>query len=72
MEAAYQKNMTELDAAEAGITPAYQAARDKTAAASEQGKRSFAEYASAKGLNSGRPVRPSWPEASPAESISAL
>lgn len=53
MEAAYQKNMTELDAAEAGITPAYQAARDKTAAASEQGKRSFAEYASAKGLNSG-------------------
>jgi len=53
LEAAYQSNVATLNASEAEVAPAYQAARNQTAGASEQAKRSFAEYAGAHGLNSG-------------------
>jgi len=53
LEAAYQKNVAELEAAGAGIAPAYQAARSRAAAEREREKRNFAEYANAHGLHSG-------------------
>jgi hypothetical protein len=53
LEAAYDKNVAELDAQEDEIPATYQSARNQTAASSEQSKHNFAEYAAANGLNSG-------------------
>ncbi len=53
LEAAYKKNVAALDESQVRIAPAYQEARNKTAAQGEQAKRNFAERASAYGLNSG-------------------
>ncbi|MPM81751.1 hypothetical protein SDC9_128808 [bioreactor metagenome] len=53
LEAAYRKNVSELDAAGKDIAPAYEAARNRTAAESVQAQRNFAEYAAAAGLNAG-------------------
>ena len=52
-KAAYDKNVAALDRAEADIAPTYQEARNQTAGSSELAKRQFAEYAAARGLNSG-------------------
>lgn len=53
LEEAYQNNVATLDAAETKLDPAYQTAKNQTAAASEQEKRNFGEYAAASGLNTG-------------------
>lgn len=53
LKAAYEKNVNELNRAEAGVAGQYQAARNQTAGASEQLKRNFAQYAAANGLNNG-------------------
>lgn len=53
LDAAYRKNMAELDAAGEQIAPVYQASRSAAAASSEREKRGFAEYAAANGLGSG-------------------
>lgn len=53
LRAAYEKNLAELERAEAGVGEQYQAARNQTAGASEQFKRNYAQYAAANGLNSG-------------------
>lgn len=53
LKAAYEKNLASLDRAEERIGPLYEQARNQTAGASEQQKRQFAEYAAARGLNSG-------------------
>jgi hypothetical protein len=53
LQAAYDSSMAQLDQTEAAIPAQYQAARNSAAAASEQAKRNFAQYAAASGLNSG-------------------
>ena len=53
LESAYKNNVSTLDASAAKIAPTYQAAKNETAATSEQSKRNFSEYANASGLNSG-------------------
>ncbi|MCI2106900.1 MAG: hypothetical protein LKK00_09340 [Intestinimonas sp.] len=53
LKSAYDDNVADVDAAEAKLTPTYQAARNKTAATSDLEKQNFQEYANARGLNSG-------------------
>ena len=53
LKAAYDKNVAALRRTQEEIAPAYQQARNQTAGNSEQAKRQFAEYAAARGLNSG-------------------
>lgn len=53
LQAAYEKNLAELERAEAGVSEQYQTARNQTAGASELATRNFNEYAAANGLNSG-------------------
>ena len=53
LNAAFEQNMAAVDRAETGLTQDYRQARNQTAAAHEQEKRNFAQYAAANGLNSG-------------------
>ena len=54
LKAARKKALANLDVQEQNIKPMYQTARNQTAAASQQGARSFAEYLANRGLtNSG-------------------
>lgn len=53
LKSAYDKSVAELDRAENGLAGGYQAARNQTAAAHEQERRNFAQFAAANGLNSG-------------------
>lgn len=53
LEAAYQKNLSALNASTIGVDARYQNARNQAAGASELSARNFAEYAAATGLNSG-------------------
>ncbi len=53
LQAAYEKNLAQLDKAGEDITPAYTAARNAAAGQAEKSKRQFNEYAAANGLGSG-------------------
>lgn len=53
LEAAYNKNVSALDAARGNLSPGYRDARNQAAANSAMSGRNFAEYAAAAGLNSG-------------------
>ena len=53
LKSAYDQNVLTLDKAAERLPFEYQAARNKTAAAGELGRKSFNEYAAAHGLNSG-------------------
>lgn len=53
LEAAYQNNLSALDASTIGVDARYQNARNQAAGASELSARNFAEFAAATGLNSG-------------------
>ena len=53
LKSAYEQNVIDLDAQAAKIPQTYQAARNQTAAAAQQGQAAFDERAAAMGLNSG-------------------
>jgi len=53
LEAAYNSNVSDLDASEAKIAPYYYNARNQTAASDEQQSANWNEYAAASGLNNG-------------------
>lgn len=53
LQAAYEKNVAELNRAGEGLGAAYQTARRQTAGAAALAERNFHEYAAAGGLNSG-------------------
>lgn len=53
LQAAYEKNLAQLDKAGEEIAPAYTAARNAAAGQAERSKRQFNEYAAANGLGSG-------------------
>lgn len=53
LQAAYEKNLAQLDQAKGEIAPAYEAARNRAAGQAAQSRRQFNEYAAAHGLASG-------------------
>lgn len=53
LQAAYEKNLAQLDRAKEEIAPAYEAARNRAAGQAAQSRRQFNEYAAAHGLGSG-------------------
>lgn len=53
LQAAYEKNLAQLDRAREEIAPAYEAARNRAAGQAAQSRREFNEYAAAHGLGSG-------------------
>ena len=53
LQAAYEKNLAQLDRAKGEIAPTYEAARNRAAGQTAQSRRQFNEYAAAHGLASG-------------------
>ena len=53
LQAAYEKNLAQLDRAKGEIAPTYEAARNRAAGQAAQSRRQFNEYAAAHGLGSG-------------------
>lgn len=53
LQAAYEKNLAQLDQARGEIAPAYEAARNRAAGQAAQSRRQFNEYAAIHGLGSG-------------------
>ncbi len=53
LQAAYEKNLAQLEQARGEIAPTYEAARNRAAGQAAQSRRQFNEYAAAHGLGSG-------------------